>query len=85
MQVKAHAKLNWYLDITGKRADGYHLLDMLNQRLALHDTLTFEPDDTLSLTIAGNDNLPTDNDNLILRAAHALAQHAACGKGAHIH
>jgi 4-diphosphocytidyl-2-C-methyl-D-erythritol kinase len=85
MQVKAHAKLNWYLDITGKRADGYHLLDMLNQRLALHDTLTFEPGDALSLTIAGNDNLPTDNDNLVLCAAHALAQHAACGKGAHIH
>lgn len=38
----AHAKINWALNITGRREDGYHLLDMIMQKVALHDTLHFE-------------------------------------------
>ena len=39
MEIQARAKINWTLDVVGKRSDGYHLLDMLMQPLALCDTL----------------------------------------------
>ena len=61
----AHAKINWALNITGRRADGYHLLDMLMQTIELHDTLGIEPADGLSLTV---DGVPAGEENLVLRA-----------------
>ena len=43
MITKSYAKINLSLQITGKREDGYHLLDMINLPLALHDILEFVP------------------------------------------
>ena len=42
MYVKAPAKINLYLDVLGKREDGYHNLDMVMIPLELHDTIDFE-------------------------------------------
>ena len=42
MTVKAHAKINWALNILSTREDGYHELDMLMQSIELHDELTIE-------------------------------------------
>ena len=42
MYVKAPAKINLYLDVLGKREDGYHDLDMVMLPLELHDTIEFE-------------------------------------------
>ena len=42
MYVKAPAKINLYLDVLGKREDGYHNLDMVMLPLELHDTISFE-------------------------------------------
>ena len=52
MKLYAYAKINWTLDIVGRREDGYHLLDMLMQSVELHDTLTISAADTLSLALA---------------------------------
>ena len=45
--LKAHAKINWSLDILGTREDGYHLMDMLMQSVEMHDTLWLEEADEL--------------------------------------
>lgn len=42
MKIKAHAKINLSLDVVGKRDDGYHLLEMVMQSIALHDELTLD-------------------------------------------
>ena len=42
MFVKANAKINLYLDVTAKREDGYHDLDMVMLPLELHDAISFE-------------------------------------------
>ena len=85
MEIQARAKINWTLDVVGRRADGYHLLDMLMQPLSLHDTLRIEPDDCLSLTIDGADGLSAGQDNLILKAAKALRETAGIAASANIH
>ncbi|HEX8155519.1 MAG TPA: 4-(cytidine 5'-diphospho)-2-C-methyl-D-erythritol kinase, partial [Thermoanaerobaculia bacterium] len=70
--VVAHAKINWSLRITGKRADGFHDLETVFQEISLHDTLTFRESDHLTLT-CDDPTIPVDEMNLVIRAARALA------------
>lgn len=72
------AKLNLYLHVTGKRADGYHLLDSVAVFPDVGDRLSLTASDSLSLTITGPfaAGLGGGPDNLIIRAAHALADAA---------
>jgi len=69
-EVRAHAKINWALRVTGKRADGYHDIETVFQTISLHDTLTFRDAERLSLT-CDDPSIPTDDTNLVLRAARA--------------
>ncbi len=82
LRAPAPAKLNLYLHVTGRRDDGYHLLDSLIAFADTHDTLEAEPAEGLSLELAGpfGENLQGEEDNLVLRAARALA--AAAGRPA---
>jgi 4-diphosphocytidyl-2-C-methyl-D-erythritol kinase len=75
----APAKVNLFLHVTGKRADGYHLLDSLAVFAEVADRLSFAPETGLSLRVTGPfaSSLAAEPDNLVLRAAHALAE--ACG------
>jgi 4-diphosphocytidyl-2-C-methyl-D-erythritol kinase len=70
----APAKVNLYLHVTGKRADGYHLLDSLAVFPATGDVVAAEPADELSLAITGPFGaiLEAEADNLLLRAARLL-------------
>ncbi len=75
----APAKVNLYLHLRGRRADGYHLLDSLAVFPAIGDRLTAAPGSGpgqgLSLEISGpfGGDLAADPGNLVLRAARALA------------
>ena len=69
--VAAHAKINWSLRVIGKRADGYHDIETLFQTISLHDTLTIENSDRLSMTCS-DPSIPTDDTNLVIRAARAI-------------
>jgi len=69
---KSFAKINWALRITGRRADGFHDLETVFQTISLHDELTFRDADRLTLT-CDDPSIPTDDTNLILRAAHAVS------------
>lgn len=69
------AKLNLFLYITGRREDGYHLLQTLFQFLDYGDTLTIDPrqDDRINL-LTPVDGVP-DEQNLIVRAARLLQRY----------
>ncbi len=71
----APAKINLYLHVLGRRADGYHLLDSLVVFAEIGDALYAEPAETLSLRVEGPfaAALAGEADNLVLRAARALA------------
>jgi 4-diphosphocytidyl-2-C-methyl-D-erythritol kinase len=83
----ARAKINLYLHVTGKRADGYHLLDSLIVFAEAGDLLRVELADDLTLTIDGPfaEGLASETDNLVLRAARALAAEAGIAPRANIH
>jgi 4-diphosphocytidyl-2-C-methyl-D-erythritol kinase len=79
--IAAPAKLNLYLHVTGKRLDGYHLLDSLVAFTDIGDSLTLTPAQSLSFIADGPyaKDLGSDpSTNLVVRAARELA--TACGR-----
>lgn len=74
LKIRAYAKLNLGLVVEGKRANGYHDLDMVMQSVSLYDTITIarleEPGIRFSCDAPG---IP-GSDNLCVRAVNALAQ-----------
>jgi len=82
----APAKVNLYLRILGRRADGYHLLDSLAIFAGVGDALHVAPAAALSLGLTGPEAaaLEAEVDNLVLRAARALAAAAGVTQGAAI-
>ena len=81
--MMAHAKINWALEVTGVRPDGYHALDMLMQRIDLADELFMEPARWISLTVDGK-SIPSGGRNLVVRAANALNEYMGTRRGARI-
>lgn len=84
LSLPAPAKLNLFLHVTGRRADGYHTLQTLFQFLTLADTLDFscraDGQILLHSELAG----VAMDDNLIIRAARLLQQHTGTALGADI-
>lgn len=78
----ARAKINLALHVTGRRADGYHLLDSLVVFADLGDRITVTEAADLSLRITGpfGAGLPVDGRNLVMRAAQTMSG----GRGAAI-
>ncbi len=80
----APAKVNLYLRITGRRSDGFHLLDSLAVFAGIGDRVAATPAEALTLSLAGPEAaaLKAEPDNLVLRAARALAQATGVTRGA---
>ena len=84
--VTAPAKVNFCLHAGRKRADGYHNIQSLVAFAALEDALLIEPADEFSLTILGafKEEVPSGEENLVVRAARQLAKKSSCSRGARI-
>ncbi len=82
----APAKVNLCLHVTGQRSDGYHELDSLVLHLDQGDWVGVEPADEISLSLSGVfcENVPVDGRNLVLKAAHLLAEKAEGSVGARL-
>ena len=81
--IPAPAKLNLFLHIVGRRADGYHLLQSVFTLIDWCDTLHFDRR-TDGLISREDLSEPLPADDLIVRAARALQQASGCPDGAHI-
>ena len=82
--LPSFAKINWFLRVSGKRTDGFHELCTVFQTISLHDKITFEENDEIVLT-CDNKTIPTNEDNLIVKAALELKRKFEIKKGAKIH
>lgn len=79
IRVNAYAKINPYLEVTGRREDGYHTLLSHMQAVSLHDVLSLRwlPNDKneYAITLTCDDGrVPCDDTNLVCRAARALLE-----------
>jgi 4-diphosphocytidyl-2-C-methyl-D-erythritol kinase len=83
--LPSFAKLNWRLEVLGRRADGYHEVRTILQTISITDTLTLEETEKgidLSCEAPG---VPVDGTNLIARAAAHFLAETGVGKGVRIH
>ena len=85
MDVRAHAKINLMLDITGKKENGYHTLFMLMQSVSLYDTVTVEVADGDGIYLVCDEpGVPCDERNTAHRAAAYFLQKAGISKRVNI-
>ena len=84
LSLPAPAKLNLFLHVTGRRANGYHELQTLFQFLDHGDTLHFSPRDDGVITLTPELPGVADEDNLIVRAARLLQKASGSNAGADI-
>ena len=83
-KLPSFAKINLFLRVLGRRPDGFHEICTIFQTISLCDYLTFSESERVSLT-CDNENLPTGNENLIVRAAESLQVRFEIKMGAQIH
>lgn len=87
LRLLAPAKINWTLEVLGKRPDGYHEVRTVMQTIDLCDEITVAPAGKLSLDINGSEQALRDlprEDNLAYRAAQLLWERAGFRGGARI-
>lgn len=77
---RAYAKINLGLRIIRRRPDGYHDIETVFHPIDLCDEISFEPSESISLT-SSDPAIPTDGQNLCVRAAIALRQASGTPRG----
>jgi len=81
LSLRAPAKINWFLNVIGKRNDGYHSIISLMQCISLYDELIFKHSDTIDVMSNVDINL---KDNLVYKAAYLLKQYTSYKYGVKI-
>ncbi len=77
MIVQSPAKINLFLDITGKRSDGYHIINTVMQSVSLYDDVivTLENDSNEIRLSCSKDEIPCDSTNTAYKAAELFFEH----------
>ncbi len=85
INVPAFAKINLGLRVHGRRPDGYHEISTVFQTVSLRDNLSFQAtiDEKLGL-VCSDPSIPTDDNNLVIRAASALRGRYGVRRGARV-
>lgn len=84
LTLNAYAKINLGLDVIGRLENGYHLVKMVMQTVELHDVLSFTKTAGGIRIVTDSGELPTDENNLIYKAAKLLLDTAGISEGVDI-
>ncbi len=85
ISVKALAKINLGLDVVRKREDGYHEVRMVMQTIHLYDRLEIAKNNSGKITMQTNLSfLPTNENNLVYKAAKLLVDEFGIKDGIHV-
>lgn len=83
--TKAYAKINLGLDVVGRLENGYHEVRMVMQTVGIYDELSFEKVESGIIVTTDSGELPTDENNLIYKAAKLMIETYGISEGVHIH
>lgn len=83
VRIQAPAKVNLFLQVLNKRPDGYHNINSLFQAISLHDILELQVVDIPGayLNVVGAEQIPVDEDNLVVRAANLMRTEFSLAQG----
>jgi 4-diphosphocytidyl-2-C-methyl-D-erythritol kinase len=92
VKIRAPAKINLRLKVTGRRADGYHLLDTIMVPVSLYDEIEIrrvraqrENANQLIEVSCDDPAVPAGKDNLVYQAAHLIIEKVRAPRAVHIH
>ncbi|HTY12910.1 MAG TPA: 4-(cytidine 5'-diphospho)-2-C-methyl-D-erythritol kinase [Candidatus Omnitrophota bacterium] len=72
IRLNAFAKINLYLEVIGKRPDGYHEIDSIMQSVSLYDAITVTPSGSGIEIVPSDHRIPRDRNNTAYKAARAF-------------
>ena len=79
IRIRAHAKINLYLDVVGKREDGYHNLKTIFHSIGLHDEVIIRKQEMKGIKVyCDHPGIPCDSRNLAYQAAQLLSDAVGC-------
>jgi len=82
MEIKAYAKINLSLDVTGKMENGYHSIESVMQSISLYDMVTLSDRDDREIVVScDNPTIPPGPDNLAYKAAYVLLKELGLKRG----
>lgn len=81
---RSYAKINLYLEVLGRRRDGYHNIETIFQTVSLADELHFTESPSGVALVCSTLELDTTESNLVHRAAVLLQERTGCSQGARI-
>ena len=84
-EKKAYAKINLGLDVVRRLENGYHEVKMVMQTVGIYDVLTFEKIEEGIVVSTDSGELPTDENNLIYKAARLMKERFDVQEGVRIH
>ncbi|MBQ8232193.1 MAG: 4-(cytidine 5'-diphospho)-2-C-methyl-D-erythritol kinase [Lachnospiraceae bacterium] len=84
-QIKAYAKINLGLDVVRRLENGYHEVKMVMQAVGIYDELTLTRTEEGITVTTDKEELPTDDNNLIYKAAKIMMETYHIEGGIHIH
>lgn len=82
--LEAYGKINFSLDVLGRRENGYHDLKMIMQQIDLKDIITLKDIEEGVVIECDNPNVPTDTSNLVYKAYEILSERYDINRGIHI-
>ncbi|MBQ3565830.1 MAG: 4-(cytidine 5'-diphospho)-2-C-methyl-D-erythritol kinase [Oscillospiraceae bacterium] len=85
IKVKASAKINLTLDVTGRRDDGYHLIESVFQSIGIFDILTVKKTPADIKISCDDEDVPCDMRNIAYKAALLFFEYTGISGGAEIH
>lgn len=84
--LKAPAKLNLFLEITGKREDGYHFIESVMQTIDLCDEVSIKLTDGNEVCVTSNDeSIPLDEGNIVSKIVRKVGEYKKIEIGCKIH
>ena len=85
LTIKAYAKINLGLDVVRRLENGYHEVKMVMQTVGIYDELTFEKSTEGIVITTDSGELPTNENNLIYKAARLMTERYGVQEGVRIH
>ena len=74
LSAKAYAKINLYLDVVGKRSDGYHFLDMVMQSVDIFDYITIKENNFKDINVTCKNFTINSEDNIVYKACKVFLE-----------
>jgi 4-diphosphocytidyl-2-C-methyl-D-erythritol kinase len=84
LEIQAHGKINLALDIVGKYDNGYHAVDMIMQKINLHDTLICKKNKKDIIINCDHKDVPLDESNLISKGIQGVKSYLGVDYGLEI-